>query len=486
MALNTSIESLPAELLYRVFSFVDEKKSIQQSRLVSHQFKDVASSFLITKTHVYVSSECISKLEELCDHPVYSKSITRVNINISCYDVDMASNRALYMEDCHTRLFQLVDMFDRIRAYRYNMDEETWEETKERLQELVTNEELTKISEEDFEESSATPFQKLAMRLHAMYKQRCNDQESVRQGNKHIGRICAALCKLPKLEELSFYDAPGFVREKPKDSDFKDLTFDRTILKHFNFALWPSKWCGTFTTAYSIVPPVEMLGELCSQLGQHGIRPRSITMNLNAPANLRPIGLSSNQQSGLRSLVSKATRLRLVVDGWARKNSLAENNDRPRDEMLALCSFSQHFFSSPDLESLYIHFVEYPRFYERPNVSLSDILPMQKPWPQLSDLELRYQAAKIDDLRALVELQGDTVKNFNWECGWLLSGGWNEAIEVLRGFGSMEKLSMKFPRGERYGEGRGMHGEIPYDQIYSYILKETDVNPLGYGNIADQ
>jgi hypothetical protein len=101
-------------------------------------------------------------------------------------------------------------------------------------------------------------------------------------------------------------------------------------------------------------------------------------MRLYAPANLRPMALTPDQQAGVRQLVSKATDLSLMVDGWARKGSLAENNDRPRDEMLALCSLcslSQPYFAAPYLESLLVHFCEYPRFYETPAVGLPDILP---------------------------------------------------------------------------------------------------------------
>ncbi|KAH6960057.1 hypothetical protein BKA56DRAFT_600351 [Ilyonectria sp. MPI-CAGE-AT-0026] len=476
MAPGTTIGALPSELVHGIFSRVDEQKTIQQSRFVSQKFNEVASRYLITTTHVRMSSESISKLEEFCNHPVLSKSITNVKIILSCYDANMANNRALYMQDCDTRLFERIEILELNNAGRYDSGEEAEEGIENQLQEVIDNREFAKISEEGFEELIATPFQKLAMRLHAMYKQRCSDQEEVRQDNNHISRICVALCKLSNIRELSFTDEPGSAREELRESDFKNLGFDRTILKHFDFALSPSRWCGSFTTAYSIVPPVEMLGELCSQLGHYGVQPRSITMNLNAPSNLRLIGISSGQQLGLRILVAKATKLKLIVDGWRRK--LAENNDRPRDEMLALCSFTQHFFSAPNLESLYIWFVEYPRFYEIPTVSLVDILPLQKSWPQLSDLELRYQPAALSDLRTLVSLQGNTVKSFNCECVWLLNGSWDEAIEAMRGFGSLEKVSVKYPRGERYGSGRGLHIGIPYDEVCCYILKQTDVNPL--------
>ncbi|KAH7113982.1 hypothetical protein B0J13DRAFT_515304 [Dactylonectria estremocensis] len=478
MAPGTTIGALPSELVHGIFSHVNEQKTIQQSRCVSRKFNDVASQYLITTTHIRISSESISRLEEFCNHPFLNKSVTKINIILSCYDTNMANNRPLYMQDCDTQVFQRIEILERMNSFRYDSDDESEDRVESQLQEVIDNREFAKISEEGFEESIATPFQKLAMRLHAMYNQRCSDQEEVRQDNSHIRRICFALSKLSNIRELNFTDALGSAREELRESDFPDLGLDRTILKHFDFAISPSGWCGSFTTAYSIVPPVEMLGELCSQLGHQGVQPRSITMNLNTPSNLRLIGLSSEQQLGLRILVAKATKLKLVVDGWARKNSLAENNDRPRDEMLALCSFTQHFFSAPNLESLHIWFAEYPCFYETPTVSLMDILPLQKSWPQLSDLELRYQPTTLSELKTLVALQGDTVKNFNCECVWLLDGGWHEAIEAIRGFGGIEKICVKYPRGERYGSGRGRNVGMPYDEVCRYILKQTDVNPL--------
>ncbi|KAH7128871.1 hypothetical protein EDB81DRAFT_808443 [Dactylonectria macrodidyma] len=478
MAPGTTIGALPPEIFQEIFSRVDEQRTIQQSRFVCQKFNQVASRYLITNTHVRMSSESISRLENFCNHSVLSKSMAKVNIILSCYDPNMANDTALYMQDCDTQLFQRLEILERMKSFRYGSDGEAEEEIENQLQAVIGNQEFAKISEEGFEESTATPFQKLAIRLHTMYKQRCTNQEEVRQDNNHIKRICDALCKLSNIQELSFTDKPGSIREELKESDFEDLGLNRKTLKHFDFAVSPSKWCGSFTTAYSIVPPVEMLGELCCQLGHHGVQPRTITMNLNAPSNLRLIWVSSDQQVGVRSLVAKATKLELVVDGWARKNSLAENNDRPRDEMLALCSFTQHFFSAPNLESLYIWFVEYPRFYEIPTVSLDDILPFQQSWPRLSDLELRYQPVSLRDLRTLVSLQGNTLKSFKCECVWLLDGGWDEAIRVIRDVENMEEVYVKYPRGERYGSGYGTHVDMPYDEVCRYILKETDVNPL--------
>lgn len=483
MALTKNIGQLPMELLSNVFSHVDDQKSIRESRLVSRRFKDASTSYLTKDITVCMRSESLAALEELSDHPTYSKIISGITIVLSFFDTNMAADRALYMRNCETRLFQRLEILDRGGRFSYRIrDDEAklkiMEEVVSKLWEVESAHEITNTSADGFDEASATPIQKFVLRLHAMYKERCDDQEQVRQGNEHIKRICAALRKLPSLTKVELEDRPYLVHEELQESDFEDLGLSWGYLEHFDSAIAPSQFCGSFETAYSVRPPLEMVGELVSQLGRSGMRPETVAMRISTPANLRRMALTPEQQAGVRELVSKATDLSLTVDGWARKGSLAENNDRPRDEMLALCSLTQPYFDAPRLESLYVYFVEYPRFYETPTVSLTDLLPLQKPWPQLISMDLRYLPAHLEEVRALVAQQGDTVTSFKWYCAWLLSGRWDQAVEALRGFPKLKKISLDYPRGERYSKGNGPLPDVPYDEIYSYILKKTDANPL--------
>lgn len=460
-----NIEQLPMELLNGVFSHVDDQKSIQKSRLVSHRFKDASTPYLIQETTVCMRSKSLASLEELSTHPIYGKSISSVTIVLSFFDVNMAADRGLYMRNCQSGMYFRVETFDRfdrlgqtirrqlkgLSAEAIAAETEKRKEISEKLWNVIASDQIRNTAADDFDEASASIFQKLVLRLHTRYKERCNDQEQVRQGNEHIKRICTALSKLPNLTKIKLKDSPQLVSKQLKESDFMDLGLERSYLRLFDWVTSPSKFCGIHIcgsahTAYLVHTPLEMVGELASQLGGNGLRPKIITMHLNAPANLRPMALTPSQQAGVRGLVSKATDLRFVVDGWEREG----NNDRSRDEMLALCSLTQPYFTVPYLESLQIQFSKYPlptRQTEAPTVSLSDILPLQKPWLQLHSMKINYMPAHLEELKALIAIQKDTVRSFIWDYSWLLSGHWDQAVESLRGFNKLDDFSLEHHRG---------------------------------------
>ncbi|VUC32286.1 unnamed protein product [Clonostachys rosea] len=498
MAPKQNIESLPMEVLHCVFSHVGDQESIKQSRLVSRTFNDAAAPYLIEAASVCVTSKSLARLEELCDHEVFSKSITTITIILSHYDVGLATDRSLFMHDCNGRLLRNMEMRERMGAYKWrrmvaskcgkkvppfsfqdrSREDAIQREIEQQLwQRTYFNPEIPKIAEEDFNEGEATPFQQVALRVYVTYRERCEDQERVRQGNRHIDRICSALANLPNLCNLRFDDPYLIIHDELQASDFPDLGFDRRMLEHFDCLLSPSSWCGSITTNATIVPLVEMLSELCARLGQSGIKPTVLSVQMTAPAHLRPLALSADQQAGVKLLMSRAACARIVVDAWDRATTVGEGNGRSRDEMLALCSFTKPFFAAPKLEYLRLDLRGYTDHGKTPTIDLSDLLPLENPWPHLDTVILDYSPAKTDDLRRLVALQENTVTELQWDFGWLVRGRWDEAVEVLRGFQKLNKVSLAYPRGERYGEGT-YRTDNSLNEIHSYILKQKGVNPL--------
>ena len=137
--------------------------------------------------------------------------------------------------------------------------------------------ELEKMSKDDFDETSATKYQKILLRLHEEYVKLTEDQEYVRLDNGHVKRICESLKKLQALGSVKITDRfngeGGKVWDKLFDADYSLEKVEEDDF--FDFVLARSGWNGTFVTAYTTSQPTEMLGELLSQLGRSGLRPRS-------------------------------------------------------------------------------------------------------------------------------------------------------------------------------------------------------------------
>jgi hypothetical protein len=191
---------------------------------------------------------------------------------------------------------------------------------------------------------------------------------------------------------------------------------------------------------------------------------------------MRVLTMTSVQQEKMKQLVSHASSLTFHFDFFARPHSLQEN---PKDEMLALGSITTPFFSAPHLQNLEIYFKEYPWTHSEPTVSLSEILPLDITWPQLKTLRLKYQPMTIDELRGLVNRQRETVRHLDLTCLWLLKGSIYDVLETVRGFSKLEKVVMPFPKGSGFEGTGGIDFEWPVEEISRYLLRETDVHPLG-------
>ncbi|KAH7183539.1 uncharacterized protein B0J16DRAFT_345930 [Fusarium flagelliforme] len=499
MFVETSINTLPIELLSAIFTHVrdskDGQESIGQCRLVSRRFREHVSVFLINEITVRLSSESFTDLETIASHPVFSKGVKKVNIMVSYYEAELAQNKQMYMAEAESRLLRHWETMERMRQYRkrYGVSDElfkwlgeiAWGGSSD-LQQLIRGDAL---------ETTPTPIQKLFLRTYDIYVARFDDQETLRKDNAHIGRLVNALSSLPALVSLNLDDMHGqrilsqtaqLGNGNLDPQDFEDTGFNRDVLQHFDNGIRQSSWSGSFHTngnrrhngevEASTTPPVEMLGEFCSQLAEKGIRPKEFKISLKPPPDMLVLTMTSVQQEKMKQLVSHASSLTFHFDFFARPYSLQEN---PKHEMLALGSITTPFFSAPHLQTLDIYFKEYPRHESEPTVSLSEMLPLDITWPQLKTLRLKYQPMTIDELRGLVNRQRETVRHLDLTCLWLLKGSIYDVLETVRGFSKLEKVIIPFPKGSGFEGTGGIDFEWPVEEISRYLLRDTDVHPLG-------
>ncbi|EXL91974.1 hypothetical protein FOIG_14857 [Fusarium odoratissimum NRRL 54006] len=316
MSSAVDIQSLPSEVLRNIlFSVRNEKNgqgSIKECRLVSHCFNNAASPLLLTEVSVCLTSESFTRLEDICYHPIFSKSVQKVSIVTSYYETELACNRPLFMLEAKARLLRHVETMERSRSYRnkypHTQAQSRW------LSNMAwrTEPEFEQLFNDQVDEESPTPTQRLFLKLYDLYKELYNDQQQLREGQHHITRLCAALSSLSNLVSLELNDIRNLGGMEHLDAaDFAHTGYDHTILQHFSPILRKSRWCGSFKTIHTATPPVEMLGTLCSELADKGLRPRTIRLRLVPPPNMQAWQLSPSQQTGLKNLVAQTTKLAL-------------------------------------------------------------------------------------------------------------------------------------------------------------------------------
>lgn len=465
------MDRLPAEILTKVIRHVanglEEKSAIHAIgtlRLVSRRIKSLASRFLVPTASVHLSSKSFSEFEELCRHPEFRLGITHVKINTSYYDVGLAEDRSYFVEYCSSELYQTLEYFERGGG---NTSKEIWN----------LPDRLRGINHESWVEDSATLYQKIILEYHTEYKRLLADQDNLRRNNNHIRRLCDALQNLPALEAITLDD------HNIEASDTWGALEDENAANNgpaiFLYALGRSSWSGSFTTAFQTKQPLEMLGPLLAQMGDSNIRPRTINLDFSLPVNLVPLKLEEDQRPKVNSLTSKATVINIVFHSWARQGSFAVNNDRSPAEMCALGSVTTALTSTSTLESLRVDLREYPVFYQRPTVSLDQLLPVKAmTWPRLRQLGLHYLPMDLDDVAALVRSQRDGLCLLELTCPYLLTGDWDEAVELFRGLEKLTSVKVRYVRGGRYGDGRTSYKDFPAETAGQYILKELSTNPL--------
>lgn len=246
-----------------------------------------------------------------------------------------------------------------------------------------------------------------------------------------------------------------------------------------NYCLKASEWKGSSTTSNLTTPPVEIIADLLEALSESSMPPLAkFKIFITPPNNLRIMQLFKPRRRSIQKALKLSRELTCEVRSWRRKESLAEDNSRPREEMLGLCCLTTPLFSSENLTSLTLAFQDYPTWYEIPQVSLADILPLDTAWPRLQELNLSHIPFKVSELEVVVERLKATLRAFTANSIYLLDGSWVKALSVFRGFESLGSFVLTSPRGQVFGDGSRWVRDPLIEAMRNYALKKIDTNPL--------
>lgn len=470
---------LPTVVLYKAFQWFTEdeprknKLFDKDMHSVSQHFRAMGSTPPTKPVVVSMTSQSLSNLEKLCGHPDFSKLITQVTIDTSYFDRNMATDHRKYARHCSSELAMSGDIEERCAVGRAISRGEPCPGVPDRATRYFNmSDELKMIDTPEFQVSSATKYQRYLLRMHEHYVECSNDQEEVRSDNNHVSRICTCLSSLPALQKLRFSDKGG---------DDHIPTGNLPISEMYGIGMSKSGWRGFFRTAYTTEPPVEMLGELMSQLGKAGVRPEQIDIDHDVPMDARCLQVSVEQSEGIRDLVSQCSDVSINLSGMRRQHNPDESDyevaAQSREEMLAIGSLSKALASAKGLKSLSLWLGDYPACYEHPPVNLSDLLPMRDlTWLEMERVSFNYLPFDIDEMAAFVLSHRNSVKDFTANAMYLRDGDWDQALDILRRFNFLESVELMYAHGGRYKEFDSPN--FPQEEAEQYVRKLTSQNPL--------
>ncbi|KAH7116759.1 hypothetical protein B0J11DRAFT_100394 [Dendryphion nanum] len=475
----TTIEALPNELLGSCFSHLSgNKPALNSLRLVSKRFYAASSPFLVPEITLKFTTQSFRDLETLATHPSFSRGIITVILDVGYYDPILADSLRRFSEHNASDMEQEIDILERTtNPYAVHRNK-----FKKGLHSILIPipKEWNNVNSDSFDPATATKSQSLLIHAHEEYKRLYAGQQEVLGKDGWAQRMVTALGKFPVLQGIIITDNDRRPRQTIKTS-WRDN--HKTEEVTYNRCLRSSHWKGSFRTAIDTEPPVHIIPELFHSLAESSIRPRFFDLRVTVPFDLRCMRMSTAQLNAIRTSLSRARKVYIWLQSWARRGSLAENNDRPRDEMMALCNFTSACFSSKHLSDLHLSMDNYPVFYQIPTVSLADIFSFPLPSTKnLARLYLRNVPFKLNELRDFIESSqregGNELQWLNMYSPWLLTGTWLKASKVLRGFGSMlEHFEFTFPRGAEFGDLR-IRNKPSTRKFEDYVTGQTDVNPL--------
>lgn len=472
-----SLHSLPNELLSECFAYLSKSKTdIFNLRLVSKTFYAASSAFLIHKAKICFTSDSFRNLERLAQHPIFSRNIQTVVINVSYYDELLAHSLARFAEHSACELGQTLEWMERSTAA--DTDNE-WKREKLSEARKVSDAWYHIGSQPDFD-PIIDPILILLTDAHEKYVESYNDQETLMEHGKHIKRMTAAFEKFTALKSIVIEDQSR--RPGPKYSG--SISFLDRLAKenYWNRCLTTSRWQGGFRTARDTQPPVHIIPDLFTGLAETSIRPKQFEIKISAPYNLRCMYMSETQLEAISKTLSHAKECYVWIQGWARRDSLAENNHRPQDEMEPLCKLTSAFFRSPYLKEIHLSLDDYPSFGTEAitAISLTDLIHLPLPSSNLSRIYFRNVPFKLEELHQLSWQIQHTLEWFNLYCPYLLSGSWEEALDLLRNLESLEYIELQYMNGGGFGP-MGILGvkNLPEDElIEAYVLRKSEQNPF--------
>ncbi|KAF2017386.1 hypothetical protein BU24DRAFT_149652 [Aaosphaeria arxii CBS 175.79] len=465
--MSITFQDLPNELLGYCFSYLAKysaHKDIQSVRLVSKRFHDVSSSFLLTQVELRLTKQSFQELESIASHAIFSKTVRRLLFNVSYYDGMLADSFQDFAEHNGTELEILLE----------DLERGGFSEQLDTVQTVC--DEWLEATNEDYNHEKATRYQQILAKAHTEYTELYKSQQNLLDGANWLSALVPALKKLSALKIIVMKDSTE--RLAMPGRWWKALATDEGLTSR---CLATSEWKGSFHTAISTQPPVHIIPDLFMALEKTTIRPYHFEINVTVPSDLRSLRMSTEQLQAISTTLSASKKLYFSAREWARRGSLAENNDRPRDEMAVLAALTNSFYHNPQITELHLSLDNYPCFLEIPTLSLVDLLPSPVPFsPKLRRMYLRNVPMTIAELEVLVEHLRPTLVWLVFYSPYLHAPNdesWEQALNVLRKFEALEHFELKVPAGGGLGDG------LPDEELCrKFVMRESNENPLvGWG-----
>ncbi|ROW05548.1 hypothetical protein VSDG_00243 [Cytospora chrysosperma] len=455
-----NVLDLPDEILIAIFDFAkgrDESRlhfffddgytdvaTIKNVRLTCRRFNHTASHLLLAYVDVCLCPSSLAHLKEVSLHPVISRGISTLRIHASIYSsrlarflghfAQLATAKLADFADYHERLLGRMRAGEEERMSRYCTPVEVKKAAQQARRIISSWEQHWHADDHEIDsgaEGERWPSDVAALqRIHKVYAQRYEEQQSVMKDGLFIREVAAAMARMPRA--LRLYITDSQIQTYPDLGEFKSNfeLADNPELFLRERMLDSIAWF-TAMEDFTENPPTDLLFRLPLAIFAEGVSLVHLDIAVEPP---RDLSITFNQEHH-RDLRAACKHLR--VFGFRGRGNpdefwMAEANSEDSGEVQNLFSFLRAFLSSECIERLDLNLGFLDEAYEIPNVSAGSLLTFRT-WPALQHMSLDSYPIHLDELQHFFRnIPLEARPFFNFKGLHLINGTWEKALDVIR------------------------------------------------------
>lgn len=225
-----------------------------------------------------------------------------------------------------------------------------------------------------------------------------------------------------------------------------------------------------------------MIPQLFEALAASTVRPTEFKFEVGAPKDLSGFAMNNEQQLAISRVLEQSKESHCQI---------LQRNDPKRscEEVMALASFPQGIFNTPNLEAVTLQYFGHGMNKGIPEVTVSDLLHLHpNAWEQrpakLKQFNMKGIPCTQQELRTFVDLFRDSLVEFEWMHMYLMDGKGAEALDILRGLNHLQRVNLAGLTGTKSEERTPKYSRLVWEAIRGYVAREIDENPLRENGFA--
>ncbi|KAI9794485.1 MAG: hypothetical protein M1835_006577 [Candelina submexicana] len=446
---------LPPEILLNICQRL-RKRDRKSIRLTSRYLGQLGSELLVDEVIVAANYRRLQVLEEIANHPVFRKHVIRIVFDIStldCYSMSSAVSQGLLLRS------ELIGEDDQVVSHPEQNEEGSIAETNPWwLQALESLAETGNIVEAQVPSAICRGIMEGHRNHHQLYE----DQAIIRDKEFDLIAFERALNSFPNVTAVILADGDS------RASSIKGVnTFggEKNQLGDNVQGLL----AGSADNFY-LSPKIGLQAQVLQTISRIGKPLTSFKTSFGSSGGLCTACLDMSAQE-LRLLCHAFADLGELYLSFCRYRVEDEDEDlRP----LKGTNLSQLLQAARQLEHLKLEFDCFGPSALK-HIPLGNLIGGER-WPNLRSIRLVGMSMHLYELAALIDRQRYTLTEVTLDCIYLSSGGWSQALDLLRQLIHLKKIKLRHLSGDGFSFAQ-RYRHYSYTDMEQYVLGQGQ-NPL--------